>query len=263
MFDEEKYEEAKVGYGRDRMTKRASGHVTSVLGVLAVLALSAVAAAQQPAPNAPVAPVAQAAPSSAQDVVRAVQAFYDQTRDVSATFHQTYVNKLYKRTDRSSGRVVFKKPGMMRWDYDKPSGKVIASSGKSLVVYEPGEDGEPGQVIEQAISQAQLPQALAFLMGTGKLEDDFTYRLLDATTEGFTSGDVLELRPRTPTPHFDRLLFYVERAAAVRGLVRRMLIIDSSGNRNRFDFTGLKFNGNVGAGAFSYTPPAGTRRVKM
>lgn len=261
MFHEEKLEEAKVGYGRDgsKPVNSVSGFAASVLSVLTLLAMSAGLAAQQPSPTAPAAEVA----SSAQDVVRAVQAFYDQTRDVSATFHQTYVNKLYKRTDRSSGRVVFKKPGMMRWDYDKPSGKVIASSGKALVVYEPGEDGEPGQVIEQAIAQAQLPQALAFLMGTGKLEDDFNCRLLDASTEGFTSGDVLELRPKTPTPHFDRLLFYVERAAAVRGLVRRMLIIDSSGNRNRFDFTGLKFNGNVNDAPFRYTPPAGTRRVQM
>ena len=200
---------------------------------------------------------------AARDVARAVQTFYDQTRDVTATFNQTYVNKLYKRTDRSSGKVVFKKPGMMRWDYAQPNGKVIASTGKTLTVYEPGDPGEPGQVIEQNIGQAQLPQALAFLMGTGKLEDDFTFRLLDATAEGFTTGDVLELRPKTPTPHFDRLLFYVERAAAVRGLVRRLLIIDSSGNRNRFDFSKLKFNSNVDAGPFKYTPPAGTRRVEM
>ena len=192
-----------------------------------------------------------------------MQAFYDQTRDVSASFHQTYVNKLYKRTDRSSGKVVFKKPGMMRWDYAQPNGKVIASTGKSLTVFEPGEGGEPGQVIEQTIAQAQLPQALAFLMGTGKLEADFTFRLLDAATEGFTTGDVLELRPKTPTPHFDRILFYVERAAAVRGLVRRILIIDSSGNRNRFDFSGLKFNTNVDGTPFKYTPPAGTRKVEM
>lgn len=212
------------------------------------------------------APAPEGSPSSdeaAREVARAVQAFYDQTRDVSATFHQTYVNKLYKRTDRSSGRVVFKKPGMMRWDYAQPNGKVMASTGKTFVVYEPGDDGEPGQVIEQTIAQSQLPQALAFLMGTGKLEDDFTFRLLDATAEGFTSGDVLELRPKTPTPHFDRLLFYVERAEAVRGLVRRMLIIDSSGNRNRFDFSKLKFNGNVDASTFKYTPPPGTRKVQM
>jgi outer membrane lipoprotein carrier protein len=223
-----------------------------------------VATPATPAPAPASAVPAGAEPAdAARDVARAVQTFYDQTRDVTAAFNQTYVNKLYKRTDRSSGKVVFKKPGMMRWDYAQPNGKVIASTGKTLTVYEPGDPGEPGQVIEQSIGQAQLPQALAFLMGTGKLEDDFTFRLLDATAEGFTTGDVLELRPKTPTPHFDRLLFYVERAAAVRGLVRRMLIIDSSGNRNRFDFSKLKFNSNVDAGPFKYTPPAGTRRVEM
>jgi len=206
--------------------------------------------------------VAQSEPA-ASEVARAVQAFYDQTHDVTASFHQTYVNKLYKRTDRSSGRVVFKKPGMMRWDYAQPNGKVMASTGKSFVVYDPGDEGEPGQVIEQTIAQSQLPQALAFLMGTGKLENDFTFRLLDGAAEGFTTGDVLELRPKTPTPHFDRLLFYVERAAAVRGLVRRMLIIDGSGNRNRFDFSKLKFNSNVDLSTFKYTPPPGTRRVQM
>ena len=60
--------------------------------------------------------LADAAPAAdpARNVAAAVQSFYDQTKDVSATFHQTYVNKLYQRTDRSSGRVVFKKPGMMR-----------------------------------------------------------------------------------------------------------------------------------------------------
>ncbi len=250
-------------------SKQGTQSVLAVIGLITCGAIFgaghsvAQPAVAQPAAPAPVAPVVAHHSDAARAVAQAVQAFYDQTLDVSATFHQTYVNKLYKRTDRSAGRVVFKKPGMMRWDYEKPSGKVIASSGKSLTVFEPGEDGEPGQVIEQTIAQAQLPQALAFLMGTGKLEDDFTFRLLDASTEGFTTGDVLELRPKTPTPHFDRILFYVERAAAVRGLVRRLLIVDSSGNRNRFDFTGLKFNGKVDASSFKFAPPKGTRRVQM
>lgn len=249
-----------MGQARNAAQRWVTGLVISgVAG--AALALSAQSLAQTSAP-AP-APASAEPADAAREVARAVQAFYDQTRDVSASFHQTYVSKLYKRTDRSSGRVVFKKPGMMRWDYAQPNGKVMASTGKTLTVYEPGEDGEPGQVIEQTISQAQLPQALAFLMGTGKLEDDFTFRLLDATAEGFTTGDVLELRPKTPTPHFDRLLFYVERAAAVRGLVRRMLIIDSSGNRNRFDFSKLKFNSDVDAATFKYAPPPGTRKVQM
>lgn len=206
-----------------------------------------------------------AAPSGSSDeprrVAAAVQAFYDQTTDLSASFHQTYVHKLYKRTDRSKGRVVFKKPGKMRWDYDKPNGKIIVSNGRRLQIYEPGEGDERGQVIEQAITEAQLPQAMGFLMGTGRLETDFTFRLLDAKKQGYVDGDVLELRPKTPSPHYDRILFYVEKAKALRGLVRRLLIVDESGNRNRFDFSQIKFNGGVGDGLFEWKPPAGTHRV--
>jgi outer membrane lipoprotein carrier protein len=196
-------------------------------------------------------------------VANAVQSFYDQTKDVSASFYQTYVNKLYQRTDRSQGRVSFKKPGMMRWDYAQPNGKVIVSDGKKLLVYEPGDSGEQGQVVEAQIGTSQLPQAMAFLMGTGRLSDNFTFRRLDAEREGFPSGDVLELKPKQPTPQYERILFYVERTPALRGLVRRLLIIDENGNRNRFDFSAFKFNSNVPAQQFAWRPPAGTRQVKM
>jgi outer membrane lipoprotein carrier protein len=216
--------------------------------------------------TAPVARPGGASPSGVRDervVAASVQAFYDQTRDVSAAFHQTYVNKLYQRTDRSRGRVVFKKPGKMRWDYALPNGKVIVSSADKLLVYEPGDPGEQGQVVEQAMTQAQLPAAMSFLTGTGRLEHDFTFRLLDAAREGFTGGDVLELRAKAPSPHYERILFYVESRPEVRGLVRRLLIIDAEGNRNRFDFTELRFNAGVADTVFQWTPPAGTRRVEM
>ena len=225
------------------------------------------ALAQAPSPAPPPQPTATPAPapapSDADLVAAAVQAFYDQAKDLSASFFQTYVNKVYQRTDRSKGRVVFKKPGKMRWDYDQPNGKVITSNGEKVLVYEPGEDGDKGQVIEQDLGAAQLPQAMSFLLGTGKLQNDFTFRLLDAAREGYAAGDVLELKPKVATPQFERLVFYVERTKALRGLVRRLLIIDASGNRNRFDFGGIKFNGNVGGQLFDFRPPAGTRHVAM
>jgi outer membrane lipoprotein carrier protein len=237
-----------------RRTIRATWLAGACAFVLASGQASAPTSAQTGAP---------ATDSEARVVAGAVQTFYEQTKDVSANFFQTYVNKLYQRTDRSSGRVVFKKPGKMRWDYAQPNGKVIVSNGSKLLVFEPGEDGDKGQVVEQQIGQAQLPQAMAFLMGTGRLEDDFTFRLLDAQREGYPSGDVLELTPKRPTPHYVRILFYVERTPALRGLVRRLLIVDASGNRNRFDFSALKFNSSVGEQVFAWQPPAGTRRVEM
>lgn len=207
--------------------------------------------------------LAQTAAPSGRDVAAAVQAFYDQTRGVRAKFKQTYFHKLYDRYDRSSGQVIFVKPGKMRWDYDRPNNKRIVSDGQKLYVFEPAEDGAPPQLFERALSEDQLPQAFSFLTGTGRLDEDFRFRLLDATRQGFSDGYVLELRPKAPTPHYERILFYVlKRDGRPAGVVQRVLIIDEAGNRNRFDLSGFEWNPNVSDSTFRFTPPRGTRRVR-
>jgi outer membrane lipoprotein carrier protein len=199
---------------------------------------------------------------SAQAVAAAVQAFYDQTTAVEAEFHQTYYHRLYDKYDRSQGRVQFQKPGKMRWDYAAPNGKVIVSNGQRMIVYEPGEPGEEGQVFERAINESELPQALAFLTGTGKLENDFTFRLLDAERQGFAQGYVLELTPKVPSPHYERILFYVDADPKRSGLVHRVLIVDSTGNRNRIDFKAPRFNRKIDAKVFEWQPPKNVRRIQ-
>jgi outer membrane lipoprotein carrier protein len=218
----------------------------------------------KPKPAVAASPAPAASPDAARQIAATVQSFYDQTKDLSASFFQTYVNKVYDRTDRSQGKVTFKKPGRMRWDYAKPNGKIIVAASGKFTLFEPGDEpGDQGQVIEQNFNESDLPQAMAFLMGTGRLADDFDFRLLDAAREGYPAGQVLELRPLKPNPHFDRLLFYVETAASLRGLVRRLVIIDSTGNRNRFDFSEFKFNTGAPESTFTWKPPATARRVHM
>jgi outer membrane lipoprotein carrier protein len=201
----------------------------------------------------------------AKAVAAHVQSFYERTRTVQADFHQTYYHKLYDRYERSQGRVAFKKPGKMRWDYARPNGKVIVSDGRRVQVFDPGDEGETPQVIEQKISQHQLPQAFSFLTGTGKLDEEFRFRLLDPERQGFRGGYVLELRPKSPSPHYERILFYVVmvgEGSARAGVVRRVLIIDAAGNRNRFDFKGLQFDRAVPEAHFNFKPPRGTRVVR-
>jgi outer membrane lipoprotein carrier protein len=218
----------------------------------------------KPSAPAPSTPAPTASTDPARQTAATVQSFYDQTKDLSASFFQTYVNKVYDRTDRSSGKVTFKKPGRMRWDYAKPNGKIIVAAQGKFTLFEPGDEpGDVGQVIEQNFQESDLPQAMAFLMGTGRLADDFDFKLLDAAREGYPTGQVLELKPRKPNPHFDRLLFYVESTPSLRGLVRRLVIIDSTGNRNRFDFSEFKFNTGTPDSTFTWKPPANARRVHM
>ena len=239
-------------------TPNRNGPALGQLLVALACAVASVSSAQEAAKPA------ATAVDPARQVAATVQSFYDQTRDLSASFFQTYVNKVYDRTDRSQGHVTFKKPGRMRMDYAKPNGKIIVAGAGKITLYEPGEEpGDNGQVLEQKFNETDLPQAMAFLMGTSKLADDFEFKLLDAAKEGYPAGQVLELKPRKPNPRFDRLLFYVETAANLRGLVRRLVIIDASGNRNRFDFSQLKFNTNVPDSTFTWKPPANARRVHM
>jgi outer membrane lipoprotein carrier protein len=198
-------------------------------------------------------------------VIGLVQSFYDQTKTLQAEFEQTRYTRLYDRYDRAKGKVVFKKPGMMRWDYAQPNGQVFVSNGKKLLIYQPPEEGEKGgQLIERALDQDQLPSAFSFLIGSGNLEKDFEVRLLEHDNDKFKDGYVLQLIPRRPTPNYEQLVFYVRTLTTDgkrAGIVQRVLIIDSAGNRNRFDFLKIKFNRDVPDKRFSYRPPKGTQKV--
>ncbi len=220
---------------------------------LGLLALGTAVEAEEPAPLDPAV------------VVGLVQSFYDQTKTLQADFEQTRYTRLYDRYDRARGKVVFKKPGMMRWDYAEPNGQVFVSNGKKLLIYQPPEEGEKsGQLIERALEEDQLPSAFSFLIGSGDLQKDFEVRLLEHDDEKFQDGYILQLLPRKPTPNYEQLVFYVRTlttGAKRAGIVQRVLIIDSSGNRNRFDFSEIKFNRDVSDKRFNYRPPKGTERV--
>ncbi|MEM9728983.1 MAG: outer membrane lipoprotein carrier protein LolA, partial [Myxococcota bacterium] len=159
----------------------------------------------------------------------------------------------------------FKKPGKMRWDYDRPNGQVFVTQGDKLLIYQPPEAGERnGQLIERPLDEDQLPSAFSFLTEGGNLEKDFDVRLLEHDNASFKDGYVLQLVPRKPTGSYEQLVFYVralESEGKQAGVVQRVLILDAAGNRNRFDFSKFKFNRDVPDKRFSFRPPKGTHRV--
>lgn len=223
------------------------------IGVLALAAglLGFVAGSAHGQTAAPAAPAAL----GADEVVARVQQFYDSTTDYEAAFTQTYFHRLFNKTQRSYGRVFIKKPGRMRWEYERPERKLFVADGDTLWVYEP----EAQQAFRQSLAESQLPTAISFLAGAGDLARDFRARLLDARPQGFGQGYVLELRPRQPSPAYERLLFFVD---AQSFQVVRTLVVDSAGNRNRMDFAAVRLNTGVAEARFRFTPPDGTRVIE-
>lgn len=183
--------------------------------------------------------------------VARVQANYEKVRSFRARFKQDYWVKAYDQRKKSVGAVVFARPGKMSWSYDDPKGNRVVSDGKLLRVYEEGAK----QLFEQPVDKSQYPQALGFLTGESKLAETFTFEGNEGASMSFPGGVVLVATPRQPLATVQKVLLYVD---AATHYVRRVLLLDAQGNRNRFDFDDVKLDDTVDAREFVFTAPAGT-----
>jgi len=198
---------------------------------------------------------AHAGELTARQIAVRVQTFYDATRTFQARFKQTYRIKVQNVKKVSKGSVAFQKPGKLSFRYDQPNGNRVVSDGKKIKVYE--RDNQ--QMYVSKVRMSQYPAALAFLMGKGRLLRDFKLRLLDSKRLKMEGGYVLECVPKDATPAYTKLLMYIDGPTSQ---VRRVLILDAQGNRNRFDFSSPVVNEAIPASEFTFTPPPGTSIVK-
>ena len=144
--------------------------------MIASLTAFVVAMAQMPGP----APAAAGPRLEVKAVVAEVQKRYDGAADFRARFTQTLTSAAMGRKTSSAGEVMFKKPGRMRWDYEKPDKSSYVTDGGVLWLYEP----EDKQAFKQDLKGSQLPAALSFLTGKGKLATEF-----DITDQGIVLGE--------------------------------------------------------------------------
>jgi outer membrane lipoprotein carrier protein len=238
--------------------QRLLPRLLAFLAVTACAELSPVVSAAQDAPPPPAAPG-----PNVDQAVAGVQAFYDQSSTFQSDFQQKFWVKAYNQEKASRGHVTFAKPGhpsclkpagCMEWVYDDPKDNRVVSDGVVIKVYEASNK----QMYEQPIDKSQYPAALSFLTGTGKLADSFNFEVFSGDQMKFPGGYVLIGTPKQPTPAYSKVLFYVDAATSQ---VRRVMIIDGQGNRNRFDFTTPKVNVTATPGQFTFTPPPGTSIV--
>jgi outer membrane lipoprotein carrier protein len=203
-----------------------------------------------PAAENATAAVAPVSLDSTAKVLAGIQAYYANAKDLKAKFTQRYTYKVYDRTQVSSGKVFFKKPRMMRWDYQKPVPKVFVADGETLWIYEP----EENQVFKRDLKDSQLPLALTFMSGDGRLSEAFDATLVDGAADVFT----LELVPKKSAAEYQKLILTVDRETYQ---VRESTVIDPVGNTNRVIFAELTTNTGLPDRGFRFTPPKEVRVI--
>lgn len=181
--------------------------------------------------------------------VDAVQAYYDNAKSYSASFDQDYesVDGVKKQ---SKGTVWFKKPGMMRWDYETPESRFLISDGKNFWSWEP----VYRQYCRRDLKSSQLPTALTFLAGTGRIEDDFSVSVHKVSGNQVT----LNLKPVVSSVAYERIQFEILMPSAK---VYRATIYDAMGNVNKITFKSPEINAALEDKSFKFKPPKDAQHI--
>lgn len=182
-------------------------------------------------------------------LARRVQSFYAHTKDFSARFAQHYSYVAMGRSEDSSGTVQVKKPGSVRWDYEKPDRRTMFVEGRTLWIWRP--DDQEAQV-KRDFGGDQLSSAFTFLWGKGDLLREFSPKAV-AQPEGLPRGDALELTPVKPVAGVAKLLFVVGKD----GQVLASVVTNPQADLNQIVFSDAKVDQGLPDSLFHFTPPKG------
>jgi outer membrane lipoprotein carrier protein len=194
---------------------------------------------------------AQRPPSDPQELARALQRKYDGVRDFSAEFVHTYQGGVLRKTVKESGKLVVKKPGQMRWTYEKPEQKTFVSDGRKLYSYIPADR----QVYVTSVppdDQASTPAL--FLAGKGSLVRDFAVSAAAPPPEAGPGAVSLKLVPRTRERDYDSLVLVVDESSLE---LQSLIAEDRQGGRSAFTFSNLRENVGVPDREFVFKIPRG------
>jgi outer membrane lipoprotein-sorting protein len=186
-------------------------------------------------------------PSSAQnqsDKMAKVVAHMQAVGTMTATFTQT------DRNGQSlSGKLLLKRPGHVRFEYQKDVPLLIVADGKALTMI----DYEVKQVQRWPIRNSPL----AALLDPG--QDLAKYGKLVSSS----SDDVISVEVRdAKRPEFGVItMVFVKEAGAPAGLtLSGWVALDSKNNRTSIRLGNIKFNGAIADSSFSWKDPRPVRR---
>lgn len=230
-------------------TVQTSSYRRGLLACLAVVLFSGTAGSQVGGAK----PTCEA--GLAEAMARKVQARYEGIRDLRADFEQTNTSATFEgealmKPEPRPGKVVFAKPGKMRWTYAAPEASVVVSDGKTLWIH----DIDAKTVTRLAVTEGYLTgAALQFLLGDGKILESFQVVVLDCDAKAVT----LDLLPREDAS-YERLGLVADRAT---GSVLATSVTDLFGNQTRIRFEKLEVNLNPNSDTFVLKIPEGVEVI--
>lgn len=189
--------------------------------------------------------------ASVDTVLKGLKATYSGVDTLSAAFTQVVSMKGAKSGRSASGKVWFKRPGMMRWVYELPEPDEIVGDGAAIWVYQP----DLNQVIETGANEIYSSIAVDFLTGITNLEKGFKITLAKEGADAY----LLKLEPRQELAGVALVMIEVDKKT---GLVIKTVVEDMFGSQTVVSFTKVKTNEPVEDSFFKFALPKGATVVR-
>jgi outer membrane lipoprotein carrier protein len=189
-------------------------------------------------------------------VLDRASAAYQTIRTLSAEFTQVVANPLIGGSDTTHGKLYQMRPSRFAMRFSHPRGDRIVADGRHLWLYTPSTT--PGQVIRTAIPETGTtgPNLIAQFVERPRERYQARYLRADSLADGL--ADVVALTPRAADLPYSEAVVWIDRDD---GLVRRIEIVETSGQRRTVALARLVVNRGVPSREFTFAPPAGLRVV--
>ncbi len=161
----------------------------------------------------------------------------------TARFRQISVIKAMDITDTATGKVFVKRPGKMRWEYEKPEKQLIISDGEILWIFRP----EDNQVMMgKAPSYFGGGKGASFLSDIKVIRDYFEVKAKKSDNENYYC---LELIPKHKTLDLVSVLIYVSKKNFE---IEKIITYNAYDDESQIIMENYRFNQNIDDSVFNF-----------
>ncbi len=183
-------------------------------------------------------------------------ATYAAITTLTADFMQVVDNPLIGAPDTTRGRLFLERPGRFAMRFTEPQGDRLVADGRYLWLYTPSTT--PNQVIRTRIPATGGVTPNLIGQFVDRPRERYRARWVKADSSAGGPADVVALTPLDAAAGYREAAIWVSRAD---GVVRRVEIVEASGQRRVVALHGLESNTAIAARELRFTPPAGARVV--
>ncbi len=183
-------------------------------------------------------------------------AAYQTVATLAADFVQIVANPMAGGPDTTRGRLYEMRPSRFAMRFTDPKGDRIVADGRWLWLYTPS--SAPGQVIRSAIPATGNtgPSLLGQFVEHPRTHYRARYVRADSLADGW--ADVVALAPTAADQPYREAVIWVDRDD---GLLRRVEIVEQSGQQRTVILRHLTVNAGVPQREFTFSVPSGARVV--